>query len=85
MIKRLCSTFLLYSINIRTMCFSQACFKRRATADCSSTAAPGHYHDLVSDVELRKQNSKIKEQFSKLLNVLLGNVFIIYELSSARQ
>ena len=72
------------------MCFSQACFKRRATAvlswlDCSSTAAPGHYHDLVSDVELRKQNSKIKEQFSKLLNVLLGNVFIIYELSSARQ
>ena len=56
MIKRLCSTFLLYRINIRTMRLSQACFKRRATAvlswlDCSSTAAPGHYHDLVSDVE----------------------------------
>ena len=58
MIKRLCSIFLLYRVNTRKMCFSQACFKRRATAvlswlDCSSTAAPGHYHDLVSDVNIK--------------------------------
>ena len=47
MIKRLGSIFLLYRVNIRKMCFSQACFKRRATAvlswlDCSSIVAPGH-------------------------------------------
>ena len=58
MIRRLCTIFLLYRVNIRKMCFSQACFKRRATAvlswlDCSSTAAPGHYHDLVSDVNIK--------------------------------
>ena len=57
MIKRLCSIFLLYRVDIGKMCFSQACFKRRATAvlswlDCSSTPAPGHNHDLVSDVKI---------------------------------
>ena len=61
---------------------TKACFERRATAllswlDCSSTAAR-HQHDLVSDVEFnsvelngccRKQNTKIKKRFSKLLKV----------------